>query len=100
METLGQLTDRLDTINLKMWWAQENLYQVRHMTFEEFKAEFGTEEGLEKIWDYFKKATDLNIQRNNLIDDIDKFIGNLVTVLRPDLDPVELGLVQSKHKSY
>lgn len=100
METLGQLTDRLDVANLKMWWAQENLYQVRHMTFEQFKQEFGTEEGLQEIWEYFKKATDLNIQRNNLIDDIDKFVAKLIVTLRPDLDPVELGFVQIKHKTY
>lgn len=100
METLGSLVDRLDTVNLKMWWAQENLYQVRHMSFEEFKSEFGTDEGLKRIWEYFKKATDLNIQRNNLIDDLDNFIGKIVKVLRPDLDPIELGLVQNKFKSY
>lgn len=72
METVGQLIDKLVTVDMKMWYAQEDLYQIRHMTFEEFLEEYSNEEGMRKLWEAFKKGMDLNIQRNNLIEEVDK----------------------------
>lgn len=99
MQTLGSLVDQLNVVNLKMWNAQENLYEVRRMTFEEFKEKFQQGEGFEKLYNYFKKACDLNIQRNNIIDEIDQFIVNLLQKVKNgdiNLDEYQ----QKKHKTY
>jgi len=79
-DTLGSLIDKLCTVDLKMWNAQEDLYKIRHMTFEEFKTEFSSDEGMMILWEAFKKGMDLNIQRNNLIDEIDEFFVRTVGI--------------------
>ena len=71
-DTLGGLIDKLNTSDLKMWNNQEILYEIRRMSFDEYKEKyFKTEEGAELLWISLKKACDLNIQRNQLIDEID-----------------------------
>ena len=39
-DTLGSLVDKLTTIDLKMWNNQEMLYEIRRMTFEEYKIKY------------------------------------------------------------
>lgn len=78
-ETIGALIDRLQVTNLKMWWAQEQLYEIRRMkTVQEFKARYGTDAGLEELWATFKDACDLNVQRVNLVDAIDAALGEAI----------------------
>jgi hypothetical protein len=39
-DTLGGLVDKLITIDMKMWTNQEFLYEIRRISFEEFKNKF------------------------------------------------------------
>jgi len=100
-DTLGGLVDKLQIVNLKMWNNQELLYELRRMSFDEFKEKyFKTEDGAEKLWACLKKACDLNIQRNELIDDIDvKFVQGL-ELTQYDNDDKFDNLIQRKHKTY
>jgi hypothetical protein len=100
-DTLGSLIDKLQTVDLKMWNNQELLYKIRRMTFEEYKKEyFDSEEGAQKLWDCLKKACDLNVQRNQLIDEIDQKIVEMVKagVSGEELDAGKF--IQRKHKTY
>jgi hypothetical protein len=100
-DTLGSLVDKLTTIDLKMWNNQEMLYEIRRMTFEEYKAKyFDTEEGAQKLWECLKKACDLNVQRNQLIDEVDEKVVEIVrdAVSGSDLDTGKF--IQRKHKTY
>ena len=73
-ETIGSVVDRLQVTNLKMWWAQEALYKVRRMDFEQFLEWCSSEDGARELFEAFKMACDLNVQRNDLITDIDRAI--------------------------
>lgn len=67
MDTIGNLIDKLCTVDLKMWNMQETLYKIRHMTFGEFQIYLQNLENMKELYDTFKKACDLNFQRNCLI---------------------------------
>lgn len=100
-DTLGSLVDKLTTIDLKMWNNQEMLYEIRRMSFEEYKAKyFDTEEGAQKLWECLKKACDLNVQRNQLIDEVDEKVVEIIkdAVSGSDLDSGKF--IQRKHKTY
>jgi hypothetical protein len=100
-DTLGSLVDKLTTIDLKMWNNQEMLYEIRRMTFEEYKAKyFDTEEGAQKLWQCLKKACDLNVQRNQLIDEVDEKVVEIIkdAISGNDLDSGKF--IQRKHKTY
>lgn len=100
-DTLGSLVDKLTTIDLKMWNNQEMLYEIRRMTFEEYKAKyFDTEEGAQKLWQCLKKACDLNVQRNQLIDEVDEKVVEIIknAISGGDLDNGKY--IQRKHKTY
>lgn len=100
-DTLGSLIDKLLTVDLKMWNNQEVLYEIRRMSFDEFKAKYLTnDEDAKKLWETFKNGCDLNYQRNVMIDEIDEYI---VKMLNDKLDGVELDngkYIQRKHKTY
>jgi len=94
MDTVGGLIDKLITVDMKMWYAQEDFYKIRDMTFDEFFLEYGSRPGMKKLWEQFQKAIDLNLQRNVLIDELDEM---LVTMIKEDnLDKY----AQKKHKTY
>jgi hypothetical protein len=100
-DTLGSLVDKLTTVDLKMWNNQELLYEIRRMTFEEYKAKyFNDEEGAQRLWDSLKKACDLNIQRNQLIDELDEKVVEIIqdAISGKDLDSGKH--IQRKHKTY
>lgn len=100
-DTLGSLIDKLTTVDLKMWNNQEFLYEIRRMTFDEYKSKyFETEDGAERLWNYLKKACDLNIQRNQLIDEVDEKVVEIIkgAVKGEDLDSGKF--IQRKHKTY
>lgn len=100
-DTVGGLVDKLCTVDLKMWNNQEYLYEIRRMSFDEFKQKYwNTEDGAEKLWAYLKKACDLNVQRNQLINEIDAKIIEMITskVSGEDLDNGKF--LQRSHKTY
>ena len=99
MDTLGSLIDKLITVDLKLWNSQELLYEIRRMTFKEYKEKyFETEDGAKIMWEMLKKTTDLNYQRSQLVHEIDKTtIEMLKTAIQGDkLDKY----IQNPHKTY
>lgn len=100
-DTLGGIIDKLFTIDTKMWVNQDLIYEIRRMTFDEYKAKyFSTEEGAQALWDCLKKACDLNIQRNQLIDEIDQKIIEMIDA-KADGQSLDDGkFIQRKHKTY
>lgn len=100
-DTLGGLVDKLTTVNLKMWNNQELLYEIRRMTFDEYKEKyFSSEEGAGNLWKCLQKCCDLNVQRNQLIDEVDEKILEIMksAMLGEELDDGKF--IQRKHKTY
>lgn len=100
-DTLGGLIDKLITIDMKMWTNQEFLYEVRRISFEEFKEKFlSTEENQLSLFESVKKCCDLNCQRSQLIDEVDEKVVAIITdaVNGEDLDSGKH--IQRKHKTY
>ena len=100
-DTFGGLIDKLITADLKMWNNQELFYEIRRMSFSEYKEKyFNDENGAEKLWQSLKKAADLNVQRNQLIDELDE---RLIDLLKSAVDGEDLDdgkNIQRKHKTY
>lgn len=100
-ETLGSIIDRLFTIDTKLWNAQDEIYKIRKMTFDQYKTEYFTnEDGAKRLWESLQKATDLNLQRNELIDAIDQKIVEIVKAGQSGEDLDDGKFVQRKHKTY
>lgn len=100
-DTLGTLIDKLTTVDLKMWNNQELLYEIRRMSFEEYKAKyFDTEDGANLLWETLKKACDLNVQRNQLINEIDEKIIEIVNAKIGGEDLDNGKFLQRSHKTY
>ena len=100
-DTLGGLIDKLCTVDLKMWNNQELIYEIRRMTFDEYKEKyFNNEHGAEVLWKGLAKACDLNIQRNQLMDEIDQKIVDLVKEGLSGKDLDDGKNIQRKHKTY
>jgi len=100
-DTIGSLIDKLITADLKMWNNQEIYYAIRHMDFHQFKAEYlSSEEKQRAIFECFKKVADLNVQRNQMIDEIDEKIIEIVNsaIAGENLDSGKF--IQRKHKTY
>ena len=96
-DTIGALIDKLFTVDMKMWNNQELLYKIRRMSFEEFEDEFIDDyDGRRYLWDQLKKVCDLNMQRSELIDEIDELLVEMIG--RPELDDGKH--IQRKHKTY
>lgn len=100
-DTLGSLIDKTITVDLKMWNNQELLYEIRRMSFDEYKEKyFSNEEGAMELWQSLKKACDLNVQRNQLIDEIDEKIVKMIKDAVSGLDMDDGKYIQRKHKTY
>lgn len=100
-DTLGGLIDKLVTIDMKMWDNQEMLYEIRRMTFDEYKARyFADEAGAQKLWECLKKVCDLNVQRNQLIDEVDEKVIEIVTAATSGEELDAGKFIQRKHKTY
>lgn len=99
-DTIGSLIDKLATVNQKMFLAQEELYVVRKMNFEEFKAAYGSEEGMLKLFNAFKKSMDLNVQRQAMILEVDKKIAEVVSAAAKGEDLNNGQFIQDQHKTY
>ena len=100
-DTLGSLIDKLLTVDLKMWHNQEMLYEIRRMTFDEFKVKYWqTEDGAEKLWQILRKVCDLNVQRNQLIDEVDEKVVEIITDAKNGEELDDGKHIQRKHKTY
>lgn len=101
MDTFGSLIDKLFTVDMKMWNNQEVLYKIRRMTYEEYKEEyFSSEEGAKKLWDQLKKVCDLNVQRNELIDEVDQYLIDIIKASQRGEDLDNGKWLQRSHKTY
>jgi hypothetical protein len=100
-DTLGSLVDKLTTVDLKMWNNQELLYNIRRMTFDEYKSKyFETEGGAMELWECLKKACDLNVQRNQLINEVDQ---KIIEIINAKINGEELDngkFLQRSYKTY
>jgi hypothetical protein len=100
-DTLGNVIDKLVTVDMKMWDNQELLYEIRRMTFDEYKEKyFNSEEGAIKLWEVLKKACDLNVQRNQLINEVDQ---KIIEIMEAKLSGENLDngkFLQRAHKTY
>lgn len=99
-DTIGSLIDKLATVNQKMFIAQEELYIVRKMSFEEFKVAYGTEEGMKKLFVAFQKSMDLNVQRQAMILEVDKKVAEVVSAAVKGDDLDNGTFIQNQHKTY
>lgn len=100
-DTLGGLIDKLITADMKMWNNQDVLYEIRRMSFDEFKQKYWNQEsGAEKLWEILKKACDLNIQRNQIIDEIDEKIVEMIVASNSGEELDAGKFIQRKHKNY
>jgi hypothetical protein len=100
-DTLGSVIDKLTTVDLKMWNNQELLYEIRRMSFEEYKKKyFEDENGAKNLWECLKKACDLNVQRNQLINEVDQ---KIIEIIEAKLSGENLDngkFIQRSHKTY
>ena len=100
-DTLGTLIDKLTTVDLKMWNNQELLYEIRRMSFDEYKKKyFLTEEGAVKLWETLKRACDLNVQRNQLITEVDEKVIEIINAKLSGEDLDNGKFLQRSHKTY
>ena len=100
-DTLGGLIDKLITIDMKMWNNQEFLYEVRRMGFDEFEKKFTTtSKDRLSLFESIKKCCDLNVQRNQLIDEVDEKIIEIVRSATAGKDLDSGKYIQRKHKTY
>jgi len=99
MDTVGGLIDKLITVDTKMWYAQEDFYKIRHMTFSEFSDIYYNERGIKELWKLFQKGIDLNLQRNEIIDEIDITLVEMMKALINGKE-IEGKYIQRKHKTY
>lgn len=100
-DTLGGLIDKLITVDMKMWNNQEFLYEVRRMEFEEFEKRFTqTSKDRQSLFNSIKLCCDLNVQRSQLIDEIDEKVVEMTTAATAGEDLDNGRYVQRKHKTY
>jgi hypothetical protein len=100
-DSLGNVIDKLVTVDMKMWDNQELLYEIRKMSFSDYKEKyFDDEKGAFALWEILKKACDLNVQRNQLINEVDlKVIEIIESCLKGEnLDNGKF--IQRSHKTY
>lgn len=101
MDSLGNVVDKLVTVDMKMWDNQELLYEIRRMTFEEYKEKyFNTEDGANLLWETLKKACDLNVQRNQLINEFDEKLIQMFEAFKNGEDLDNGRFLQRSHKTY
>lgn len=71
-DSLSTLISKLSYTVNQMWSNQDILYKIRFMSKDEFLAEYG--KNPIELHNILKRACDLNVQRANLMDAIDKEI--------------------------
>ena len=100
-DTVGSLTDKIATVNQKLFATQDKLFGIRKMSFEEFKETYGSsDEQLKVVYEYFKKAADLNVQRQALILELDKKIIEVISAAIKGENLDNGSFIQDQHKTY
>ena len=100
-DTLGGLIDKLFTVDMKMWTNQELLYEIRRMkSAEEFKARYQSDDGMEALWRCLQKVCDLNVQRNQIIDEVDEKVVEIVEASLKGENLDDGKFIQRKYKTY
>lgn len=94
MDTLGNLVDKLAIVTVRMWHAQDDLYRYRRMSMEEWRDEFGDDP--DRVRHTLVRACELNLQRNQLMDEIDKL--HLESLSMDEEEKQKLSA--PKHKQY
>ena len=101
MDSLGNIIDKLVTVDMKMWNNQELLYEIRKMSFDDYKKKyFDDVDGAKLLWETLKKATDLNVQRNQLINEVDEKLIEMLNALKNGEDLDNGRFLQRSHKTY
>ncbi len=78
-DTLGSLIDKLCTVDMKLWSVMEFYYLFpKQYSQEEFLKVFSHPKKLRMLYDKVAKQTDLNVQRANLIDEIDQLVAGSI----------------------
>lgn len=80
-DTIGSLVDKLATVNNKMFFNQEFLYEIRRMSIEDFRYKYADPFELSDLYDKLKKVVDLNLQRQSLILEHDKLLVEMILEL-------------------
>ena len=100
-DTLGSVIDKLITVDMKMWNNQELLQEIRRMSFDEYIDKYyKSENGAKILWETLKKACDLNVQRNQLINELDE---KIIEIINAKFNGEELDngkFLQRSHKTY
>jgi hypothetical protein len=100
-DTVGSLIDKLFTVDTKMWNNQELVYEIRRNDFEWFKNRFLNSESAKlELYGILKKCCDLNVQRSQLVTEIDK---RLIKIIEDGLAGRDLNSpdhVVEGHKTY
>lgn len=94
MDTIGSLYDKLAIVTTRMWHAQDDLYRFRRMSADEWKEEFV--EDPDRVRVILVRACELNLQRNNLIDEIDHLLAQMFEMSSEERKKY----YQPKHKMY
>lgn len=92
-DSVSSLTDKLITVSQKLWWTQEKLYIIRKQSPEEFENQW--KGNLSELHTLLNRATNLNVQRSRLMDEIDRKIAEMV---KGNINPDDL--VNPQHKTY
>lgn len=100
-DTIGSLVDKLATVNNKLFVNQDLFYKIRAMTFEQFRTAYvETIAGQDELFTFLKKMSDLNVQRNQLIAEVDL---GIIALIKRALAGEELDdgrSVQRAHKTH
>jgi len=98
-DTIGSLADKLTIVNLKMWYNQEILYEMRRMSEDEFRERYGDDIG--EVHRIVAKCCDMNVLRNLLIEEIDAKMANVAKAAGISEEEIRsLRLVAPSHKTY
>jgi hypothetical protein len=99
-DTLGSVIDKLITIDMKLWNNQELLYKIRRMSFDQFREEYiNSDEKIYALWISLQKTCDLNVQRNQLIDEVDLKIVEMFGAMKNGENLDDGKFIQRKHKT-
>lgn len=93
METPGSIIDKLCTVNNKMFFNQELIYEIRKMSYDEFLSAYDMQcsDKSMKLYKGLHACCDLNVQRNKLIFELDQMLEKMVKEPIQAIDP---------HKTY
>lgn len=98
-DTIGSLADKLAIVNLKMWWNQEILYEIRRLTPEEFDVKYADKP--RELYAILKRCCDMNVLRSQLIDELDNRFVELARASGVSQEKIEsLRLKAPSHKTY